>query len=68
MFGVDALADSAVVIKFGIKTRPIKQWEVKRELLKRIKKRFDELGIEIPFPQRTVWTRQEQGRGEDRGN
>jgi small conductance mechanosensitive channel len=55
MLGVDELGDSAVVVKFMIKTRPIKQWEVKRELLRRIKNRFDELGIEIPFPHRTLY-------------
>ena len=59
MLGVDALGDSAVVIKFFIKTRPLQQWTVKRELLRRIKNRFDELGIEIPFPHRTVFHRLE---------
>ena len=57
MLGVDALADSAVIIKFYIKTRPLQQWTVKRELLRRIKARFDSLGIEIPFPHRTVFHR-----------
>ncbi len=55
MFGVDDFSDSAVVIKFRIKTRPIKQWEVSREFKRRLKNRFDELGIEIPFPHRTVY-------------
>ena len=55
MLGVDSFADSAVIIKFFIKTRPLQQWTVKRELLRRIKNRFDELGIEIPFPHRTVY-------------
>ena len=55
MLGVDALGDSAVILKFVIKTRPLKQWAVKRELLRRIKRRFDELGIEIPFPHRTIY-------------
>lgn len=55
MLGVEAFGESAVVIKFMIKTRPIKQWDVKRELLRRIKKRFDELGIEIPVPQRMLY-------------
>jgi small conductance mechanosensitive channel len=54
MQGVDAFGDSAVTIKFLVKTRPLKQWSVKRELLRRIKKRFDELEIEIPFPQSVV--------------
>jgi small conductance mechanosensitive channel len=61
MLGVDEFADSAVIIKFLVKTRPLKQWIVKRELLRRIKKRFDELGIEIPFPHRTVFHRFENG-------
>jgi small conductance mechanosensitive channel len=43
-----------VVIKFFIKTRPLKQWLVRRELLRRIKNKFDELGIEIPYPTRTL--------------
>ena len=55
MLGVDSFGDSAVVIKFFIKTRPLQQWAVKRELLRRIKNTFDELGIEIPFPHRTVY-------------
>src|SRR5262245_52742569 len=57
MLGVDTLGDSAVTIKFGIKTRPAKQWDVKREMLRRIKRRFAKLGIDIPFPQRMVWVR-----------
>ncbi len=61
MLGVDALGDSAVSIKMVMKTAPTKQWAVRREYLRRIKHRFDELGIEIPFPQRTVYIRQENG-------
>jgi small conductance mechanosensitive channel len=54
MLGVDNLADSSVILKFFLKTRPLQQWTVKREMLRRIKKRFDELGIEIPYPIQTV--------------
>lgn len=61
MLGVDALADSAVVIKFYIKTRPLQQWAIRREMLRRVKRRFDDLGIEIPFPHRTVFHRLEEG-------
>ncbi|HYC03277.1 MAG TPA: mechanosensitive ion channel domain-containing protein [Azospirillaceae bacterium] len=52
--GVDAFLDSSVTIKARIKTRSGKQWAIQREFNKRMKKRFDEVGIEIPFPQRTV--------------
>ncbi|MBD3426827.1 MAG: mechanosensitive ion channel [Candidatus Omnitrophica bacterium] len=61
MFGVDEFADSAVIIKFRIKTRPIKQWEVSREFKRRLKNRFDELDIEIPFPHTTFYW----GSGDD---
>jgi small conductance mechanosensitive channel len=61
MLGVDQLGDSAVVVKMLMKTRPLKQWAVKREMLRRIKRKFDELGIEIPFPQRTIYHRHENG-------
>ncbi len=54
ILGVDDFADSAVVIKFRIKTLPSKQWEVGREFRRRLKYRFDKEGIEIPFPQRTL--------------
>jgi small conductance mechanosensitive channel len=57
MLGVDAFTDSAVMIKLIVRTRPLSQWIVKRELLRRIKNRFDDLGIEIPFPHRTVYHR-----------
>ena len=59
MLGVDSLGESSVVIKFLIKTRPLQQWNVTREMLRRIKNRFDELNIEIPFPCRTVYHRQD---------
>ncbi|MFQ5695168.1 MAG: mechanosensitive ion channel family protein [Terriglobia bacterium] len=55
ILGVDAFADSAVIIKIRIKTLPIQQWTVGRELRRRIKKAFDERGIEIPFPHMSVY-------------
>ncbi len=55
ILGLERFEDSAVVIRGRIKTKPIRQWRVGRELNLRVKKRFDELGIEIPFPHRTVY-------------
>ncbi len=55
IFGVDDFADSAVVIKARLKTRPIKQWEVGREYRRRLKQAFDREGIEIPFPHRSLY-------------
>jgi moderate conductance mechanosensitive channel len=55
ILGVDQFGDSAVVIKARLKTFPIKQWMVGREYRRRLKKAFDEKGIEIPFPHRTLY-------------
>jgi small-conductance mechanosensitive channel len=55
ILGVDSLADSAVIIKCRIMTKPIQQWRIGREMNRRIKKAFDKHGIEIPFPHRTLY-------------
>jgi small conductance mechanosensitive channel len=55
IMGVNQFADSAVVIKGRIKTKPIRQWMVGREFLRRVKMAFDEHGIEIPFPHRSLY-------------
>jgi small-conductance mechanosensitive channel len=54
VLGVDELADSAVNVRMVLTTQPGKQFEVGRELRRRVKNRFDEEGITIPFPQRTL--------------
>ena len=54
VLGLDSFADSSVVIKLRIKTRPMQQWVVGREFNRLIKNKFDELNIEIPFPQTTM--------------
>ena len=56
IFGVDQFADSAVIIKGRIKTRPIRQWAVGREFLRRVKLTFDRNDIEIPFPHLSLYT------------
>lgn len=61
MLGVDAFVESAVIIKCRMKTLPIKQWEVAREYRRRLKNRFDELKIEMPFPHRTLYWGANQG-------
>ncbi len=52
--GLQSLDDSAVVIRARIRVKPGTQWGLKREFNRRMKNRFDELGIEIPFPQRAI--------------
>jgi small conductance mechanosensitive channel len=55
IFGLQKFDDSAVVIRARMTTKPLKQWGLKREFNRRIKKVFDARGIEIPFPHRTLY-------------
>jgi small conductance mechanosensitive channel len=57
VWGIESLAASGVVIRMVVKTLPSDQWKVMRALRQRIKDAFDTEGIEIPFPQQTVWVR-----------
>jgi small conductance mechanosensitive channel len=60
--GVTEFADSAVRIRVRIRTTPGDQWLVGRAYNRIVKRRFDEAGIEIPFPHRTVFFREGDGR------
>jgi small conductance mechanosensitive channel len=60
VLGVDAFTEWAIQLKVRIKTVPLKQWDVGRELRRRIKKTFDAEGIEIPLPERIVTVRDER--------
>ena len=62
VWGVEELAADSVVVRLVVKTVPLEQWGVARELRRRIKARFDREGVEIPFPQRAVWLRQDDPR------
>ncbi len=54
MLGLDNFADSAIIIKYRIKTKPAMQWIVYRGFNLALKERFDEKNIEIPFQQIVV--------------
>lgn len=62
VWGVEALSADAVVVRLVVKTVPLQQWKVSRLLRERIKAAFDEAGVEMPFPQRTVWVRTESSQ------
>jgi small conductance mechanosensitive channel len=56
IFGVEKFEESQLVIRVAVKTIPLKQWEVGRELRRRVKNRFDEKGIPAPYPYRVlIW-------------
>lgn len=58
--GIQSFGASAIAIRLMAKTEPGEHFATARELRGRIKAAFDEAGIEIPFPQRTVWMKTEQ--------
>jgi small-conductance mechanosensitive channel len=63
VLGLDNFGDSAIEIRVIMKTRPLRQWAVGRELRRRIKNTFDERGIEIPFPHRTLYMGEAENAG-----
>ena len=54
-FGVEAFADSAVIVRARVKTVPSQQFMVGRTYNGILKRIFDERGIEIPFPHQTIY-------------
>jgi small conductance mechanosensitive channel len=67
LLGVEALKADGVTIRATVKTSPGRQWALQRVLREEIKRALDGAGIEIPFPQRTVWVRQDAGPEVDPG-
>jgi small-conductance mechanosensitive channel len=49
--GIDSFTESHIIIKSRIKTLPLKQWDVGRELRRRLMKRFAAEGIKFPTRQ-----------------
>jgi small conductance mechanosensitive channel len=56
VLGIESFGDSGVDIRVLGVTQPIRQWDVMRELRRRLKIEFDREGIEIPYPHRTLVT------------
>ena len=63
MWGVDALAGSGAVIKFRFRTVPMMQWSIAREMNRRLKRRFEETGIDLAFPAQTLYLAPETPTG-----
>ena len=61
VWGVQELGVDGVVVRLALKTAPLEQWAIAREMRARIKARFDHEGIEMPFPQQVVWMREGEG-------
>ena len=52
--GLLDFGDSSVTARVVVQVTPGEQFAAERELRMRLKRAFDERGVEIPFPQRTV--------------
>jgi len=62
ILGVERFGESELVIRMIVKTIPLKQWDIGRELRRRIKKLFDEKGIQIPSSHQVlVWGEPQSG-------
>tara|TARA_B100000959_G_scaffold226624_1_gene241274 strand:+ start:19156 stop:20295 length:1140 start_codon:yes stop_codon:yes gene_type:complete len=68
IWGVQGFGADAISIRLAVKTEPGEQWATGRLLRARLKRAFDEYGIEIPFPQRTVWLREDRDDGTTSGS
>ncbi len=64
LLGVQDLADSSVNLRILLRTRPGEQWATARRLRRALKRELDAAGIELPFPQRTIWVRPDPGTGQ----
>jgi moderate conductance mechanosensitive channel len=65
VWGIEELAADGITIRLVVKTLPARQWAVLRELRSRLKVALEEAGVEIPFPQRTVWVNRDAGSSLD---
>ncbi|WP_158500449.1 mechanosensitive ion channel family protein [Xenococcus sp. PCC 7305] len=55
MKGVENFGDNSITIHLILNTEAGQQWDVAREYRRRLKPAFDQAGIDIPFPQRSIW-------------
>lgn len=60
VLGVERLGADGVTLRLVVKSAPGAQWRLQRELRLALKRALDGGGVEIPFPQRTVWVRTDQ--------
>ena len=61
VLGVIALGAYQVTIRAWVKTKPMEQWGVQRELFKRLKQALDRNGVTIPFPHQVTLVRSDDG-------
>jgi moderate conductance mechanosensitive channel len=67
VWGIESMGPDAMSIRLVVKTRPGDQFPVMRELRRRLSEAFLREGIEMPFPQRSVWVRRDAGSSHEVG-
>jgi small conductance mechanosensitive channel len=65
VWGVEELSTEGIIVRVVMKTAPLEQWAVAREMRERIKARFDMEGIEFARPPRIVWHRESPAPSRD---
>ena len=55
LMGIDDFDNRGPIVKVWIKTQPLQQWAVSRELRRRLKLAFDQADIAIPVSQQSLW-------------
>jgi small conductance mechanosensitive channel len=54
VWGVEEIGIGGIIVRLVVKTVPLEQWAVARELRVRLKVAFDEAGIAMPLPQQQI--------------
>ena len=57
LLGVEILGADGITLRLTVRVTAGSQWALQRRLREAIKHALDGAGIEIPFPQRTLWMR-----------
>jgi small-conductance mechanosensitive channel len=65
VWGIEAMTQDTVTVRLAVRTQPLQQWTVARELRRRIKEAFAARGVDVPVPQRPVSVRSGDGSGEE---
>lgn len=61
VLGVSDLGTSEIVVTIIARTVPMQQWSVERELRRAILDKFEQAGIEIPYPRRVYIKKRSKG-------
>ncbi len=65
VLGVDSMTETAVTVRFRLKTQPLKQWEIVREWRRRVKKALEARGIRLAHPRLELTIRNADGTDAD---